>query len=114
MVNTIPKNEVLKDKELDRVTGGNRFETLCDSKFLYDYGLVSDWHGEFHMTFNWISDSAEIDDGWKKAGITSVTTFVGYNEYFLGGKKLSRGEAYDIVREKFKRIHHEYYGHTCG
>lgn len=104
--------EKMSDEQLEQVAGGNRFETLCDSKFLYDYGLVSDWHGEFHMTFNWISDSAEIDDGWKKAGIISVTSFVNPNKYILNGKSLTRDEAYRHVRANFKRIHNEYYGHT--
>ena len=78
---TLEELKKLNDEQLEQVAGGNRFETLCDSKFLYDYGLVSDWHGEFHVTFNWISDSAEIDDGWKKAGIISVTSFVNPNKY---------------------------------
>ena len=104
--------EKMSDEQLEQVAGGNRFETLCDSKFLYDFGLVSDWHGEFHMTFNWISDSTEIDDGWRKAGIISVTSFVNPNRYILNGKNLTRDEAYKHVRANFKRVHNEYYGHT--
>lgn len=112
MTNEILKDEILKEEQLDKISGGDRAETLCDSKFLYDYGLVKDWHGEFHQFFNWKSDSAEIDDGWKKAGIICVTSFFEYNKYILNGKELNRHEAYDVVREKFKRIHEEYRGHT--
>ena len=105
-------NEILKIEELDCVSGGDRAETLCDSKFLYDYGLVKDWHGDLHQLFNWKSDSAEIDDAWKKAGIISVTSFFEYNKYILDGKELTRHEAYDVVRSKFKRIHNEYLGNN--
>ena len=51
---TLEELEKLNDEQLKQVAGGNRFETLCDSKFLYDYGIVSDRHGDFRMGFTWI------------------------------------------------------------
>lgn len=102
----------MSEEQLKQVAGGNCDQTANDSKFPNDYRVVSDWHGEFHQLFNWKSDSAEIDDGWRKAGIISVTSFVNPNKYILNGKPLTRDEAYRHVRENFKRVHNEYYGHT--
>ena len=56
--------------------------------------------------FSWKSKSAEVDAGWAKAGITCVTVPMGSNRYFAGDKEISRGEAFDIVKSKFKRLHH--------
>lgn len=97
-------DEMLSDEELDGVAGGNIGQTTVDSKFLYEHGLVDDWHGEFHMLFNWKSDSAEVDAGWSKAGITCVTKPGGANLYFMGGKEISRDEAYNHVKANFNQI----------
>ena len=49
----ILKDEVLSDEELDGVAGGNCRHTANDSKLLYDYGLIDDWHGSLHTAFHW-------------------------------------------------------------
>ena len=100
--------EQLSDEELEQVSGGSIGQTTSDSKFLYDYGLVDDYHGNFHSTFHWLSDSAAVDGGWSKAGITCVTAPWGDNQYFMNGKEITRDEAYDVVRANFTRIHNVY------
>ena len=37
-------DEMMSDDELDGVAGGNVGQTVVDSDFLYDYGLVDDYH----------------------------------------------------------------------
>jgi len=98
--------EQLSDEDLDNVAGGTIGETAKDSEILYDYGLVKEWHTSLHMIFHWESGSAEVDDGWSKAGITCVTKPFSNNKYFKDGKQISRDEAMNIVKSKFKRIHH--------
>ena len=94
----------MSDDELDQVAGGNIVGTGDDSKFLYDYGLVDDWHGKLHTFFNWKSDSAAVDGGWSKAGITCVTKPAGSNQYFKDGKEISRDEAVAHVKANFSKI----------
>ena len=99
--------ELLSDDELDQVAGGTIGQTAGDSKILYDYGLMDRHYGLIPvMTVYWKSKSAEVDSGWAKAGITCVTKPFGNNQYFLDGKEISRGEAYDHLKANFKRLHH--------
>jgi hypothetical protein len=91
----------LTDEELEKVAGGNVVKTALDSVLLYAYGLVDDYHGEFHTTFNWKSDSAIVDDGWRKAGITCVTNPLDTNQYFINGKELSAVPLLDLTDNKY-------------
>ena len=97
-------NAAMSDEELDQVAGGNVGQTVVDSRLLYDYGLVDDWHGDFHMTFHWKSDSAAVDAGWSKAGITCVTKAWGDNQYFMGGKEITHVQAVAHVKANFQKI----------
>ena len=97
-------NAAMSDEELDQVAGGTVVQTVDDSKLLYDYGLVDDWNGKAHTLFNWKSDSAIVDGGWSKAGITCVTKFDKMNKYFMGGKEITRDEAFAHVKANFSKI----------
>ena len=97
--------EQLTDDELDEVAGGTIGQTAGDSKILYDYGMMDRHYGTIPVMFYWKSKSAEVDAGWAKAGITCVTKPFGSNQYFLNGKEISRGEAYDHLKANFKRLH---------
>jgi len=96
--------EKMSDEELDQVAGGYIGETASDSKFLYEYGLVDDWHGDLYVAFHWEKTSSEVDSGWSKSGITCVTKPFGGNDYWLNGKKITRDEAYDIVKKNFSKV----------
>ncbi len=104
------QEEILSDEELEKISGGDIGDTSDDSKFLYEYGLVDTWHRELHTIFFWKSDSAAVDAGWAKAGITCVTnpTPLSYNKYFKDGKEISRSDAYKFVKENFKKIRDAY------
>ena len=97
--------EKLTDEELEQVAGGTIRQTAGDSKILYDYGLMDRHYGTIPVMFYWKSKSAEVDAGWARAGITCVTKPLGNNQYFLNGKEISRGQAYDHLKANFKRIH---------
>ena len=98
--------EKLDDEQLEQVAGGTIGQTAGDSKILYDYGLMDRHYGTIPVMFYWKSKSAEVDAGWAKAGITCVTAPFGSNKYFLNGKEISRGQAYDHLKANFKRLHH--------
>ena len=99
-------NAMMSDDELNQVAGGTINQTVMDSQFLYDYGLVDDWHGNFHTAFHWLSDSAAVDAGWAKAGITCVTKVdsLSSNLYFKDGKEITHVEAIAHVKANFKKI----------
>ena len=98
--------EKLSDEELDNVAGSSLAETARDSKILYDHGLMDDYsYSDFSIIGIWLKRSAQVDAGWAKAGITSVTKPFGGNKYFKDGKEISRDDAIKIVKSKFKRIH---------
>ena len=100
-------NAAMSDDELDQVAGGTVGQTVVDSGFLYDHGLVNEYHGNTHTFFNWKSASAEVDAGWAKAGITCVTKFGVFgesNEYFMGGKEITHDEAVAHVKANFSKI----------
>lgn len=96
--------EKLSDDELEQVAGGNDGWTAVDSTILYAYGLVDDYHGYFHTGLHWKSDSAAVDSGWAKAGITSVTKPWGDNQYFMGGEEITRDQAITHLKANFKQI----------
>ena len=97
--------ELMSDEELESVAGGSVGQTSNDSKILYDYGLMNKYYGTVSTMFYWGSKSAEVDEGWSKAGITCVTKPFADNLYFINGKEISRGEAYNHLKENFKRLH---------
>lgn len=97
-------DEVISDEELDGVAGGSVHSTAADSEFLYEHGLVDDWHGELTTLFHWESYSAAVDAGWAKAGITCVTKPWGDNLYFKDGKEISRDEARNHVKNSFQKV----------
>ena len=97
-------NAAMSDEELDQVAGGGMPETSEDSKLLYERGLVDDWHGNEHTMFHWNSDSAAVDAGWSKVGITCVTKPFADNLYFKDGQQISRYEAHKYLKENFKQV----------
>lgn len=44
----------------------------------------------------------EVFKAWQKAGIMVITKPIGGNVYELNGKKISRGQALDYLKENFK------------
>lgn len=108
MAEEILKDEIMSDEKLEQVAGGNMGQTSYDSELLYAYGLLDDYHGLLHMNFHWKSDSAEVDAGWRKAGITCVSKpgskRNGSNQYFLNGKEITHNEAIDYLKANFKQI----------
>ena len=82
-------NAAMNDDELDKVAGGFSGDTARDSQFLYEHGLVDSYSGNgLSILLRWNSESAAVDAGWSKAGITCVTKPCKENLYFKDGKKL--------------------------
>ena len=97
--------EMMSDNELEQVVGGNIGQTSYDSKVLYDHGLMDTWYGNDGLVFGWKSKSAAVDEGWSRAGITCYTSPFCPNRYWVSGREISRQQAFDIVKSKFKKIH---------
>ena len=94
----------LRDEELEQVAGGDFGETSSDSRLLYEHGLMNDWQNIFQVILHWVPYSKEVDEGWSRAGITCVTKPLGYNKYFAGSREITRDEAINIVKSKFKKV----------
>ena len=90
-------DEVMSDEELDNVAGGGTRQTSGDEDFLAAMGYMKGGSGTDYL-FGWKGNSAAVDDGWSKAGVTSVTKFgCPDNLYFIGGKQVKRKEAFSHV-----------------
>ena len=96
----ILQDELLSDEELENVSGGGRVQTSYDSYFLKRLGYMDETYETLIGT--WVSGSKAIDAGWAKVGITSVTHYSDWNEYFDKdtGNKLSRREAYTLALKR--------------
>ena len=87
----------ITEKELNMVNGGFIDETAYDSWALYDHKYMEHSFSIAQMAFNWIKDSAKVDEGWAKAGITSVTRPFSANKYFKDGKEISEDMAWYMI-----------------
>ena len=85
------------DNELNMVAGGTPYETAIDSQALCFKGFMDEQFTEWDLVFNWCTDSAKVDAGWAKAGITSVTRPWNYNRYYYKGKRISRDDAMKLI-----------------
>ena len=47
--------------------------------------------------FHWLSDSAEVDAGWAKAGIVCVSRPIYENKYYKDKKEITREQAYKMA-----------------
>ena len=85
------------DNELNMVAGGDIYITAVDSQALYYKGYMDEQFDSWDLTFNWCTDSAKVDKGWAKAGITSVTKPFSTNRYYYKGKRISRDTAMKLI-----------------
>ena len=98
-------NAAMSDDELDNVAGGFSGDTARDSQFLYEHGLVDDYSANgLSILLKWNSESAAVDAGWSKAGITCVTKPCKDNLYFKDGKQITHDEAIAHVQANFQKI----------
>ena len=90
-------DEIMIDDELDQVTGGGTGQCQGDNNFLANIGIIERQDGSLsNIMFHWDSFSKIIDAGWAKVGVTCCTVFgaVYDNKYWIGGKEVSRKEAF--------------------
>ena len=99
MANEILKDEILKDEQLDRVTGSSCYETANDSRFLnillQGRTKQCNRYGANKILFSLGMKLGEIDDAWESVGIKAKLNYsTGSNKYYLGGKEISNNEAW--------------------
>ena len=90
-------SEVLSDEELEKISGGDYWQSVGDSEFLNKLGYT-------HNTFCFdvysddeiLNDSA-IEKAWASAGVTFKTGGFSDNEYYMGDKQISRKDAFRHV-----------------
>ena len=104
MAKEILKDEILSAEQLDAVAGGNIGQTAEDSKILYEYGRIDDWHGNITTIFNWSDYSAKVREGWKKFGIRCETNAGGNNHYYYGFTQISRNKAIEFLKLKYEKV----------
>ena len=92
-------SEKLEDEELEQVAGGNQFQMEDDINRFKSLGVLSDGvdkHDKdaIRKAFAAYGIKAEPHGGWLGAD----------NEYYLGGRKISRREAWEEVRFQAKNF----------
>ena len=100
MTEKILKDEVLNDDELEQVSGGGERQDRGDSDFLNQLGYKHE-----RKYYNW--GDAEylhtelIEQAWAAAGVKAILDESIYsNEYYIGGKQVSRKDAFIHVMKK--------------
>ena len=108
MTNEIFMNEMMSDEQLDQVAGGTYFETLIDSKTLYEYGFVKKYVVEDTSIKTWLDIGNTVTEAWSKIGITCKFNGSTANEYSIVNgdsvTKISRNEAIKYLEENFKKV----------
>jgi hypothetical protein len=85
----------LMDNELKTVAGGDVRDIIDDSVSLYNAGYMGEkYDSVLYIITHWDHCSSTTDEGWKRAGITSVSSFDLFSEYYLNGEKITKEEAY--------------------
>ena len=105
------EDELMSDEELDKVAGGDWRQTCDDSHMLYHFGLCRDCYSEksiANQTISYFQSStladADVQAGWKKAGVDFVPSFGGTNKYSINGVEVSRDEAHLHVYKMFGEV----------
>ena len=89
--------EKIMEKELNMVTGGNFEETSLDSQALCFEGFMDEQFDVSDLVFHWLRDSAKVDTGWAKAGITCVTCPFYSNRYYVNNRRITRDTAMRMI-----------------
>lgn len=94
-------DEKLTEDELNQVVGGGTMQTCGDNDFLQKFGY-SHYEGHYPWNVSWKKASTSVDKGWSEAGVTCCTVFgCGDNKYWIGGKQVTRKEAFaHVLRQK--------------
>ena len=105
MAKEILKDEILKDEELDNVAGGTYLESASDAKKFKELG-VKIYDNEiagvpvlFHDEF------VKLRGAFQQYGVTIKDNggLIDANEYFIGGKLVSRDDAWKHIEAQFNK-----------
>jgi hypothetical protein len=88
------------DNELNRVVGGDGYETAFDSIALFGKGYLDKPFCQWDLITHWVTNSGKVDAAWAQAGVNCVTCFFAKNRYYNGrGERISRDEAVRLLGE---------------
>ena len=106
MTKEILKEEILTEKQLDTVAGGNLHELQMDANFLHDLGRISPMTFPQDLTPHYgseedIKNIEAVQRAWAKFGISVVNNKNGFNEYYNSkGEDIGRQKAIQTVIKK--------------
>ena len=94
--------EILSDEELEHVSGGGPNQTAGDSDFLNKLGYTHDTYQFDIDDYEGRINTSDIEKAWASAGVTckAARTVFYDNEYWIGGQKVSRKDAFRHVMRK--------------
>ena len=88
----------IMENELNTATGGSMYQTSVDSQALHFKGFMDEEFSFTDLLFHWCTDSAKVDAGWAKAGITCVSDpWDSNNRYYRSNKRISRRTALKTI-----------------
>ena len=88
-------DEVMSDEELDKIAGGNKTQSLEDSRFLNSLNGSCPRYHEIDFHYHNPDFYRNIAAGWKSVGITFYPKekLSKSNRYYLDGKRITQEEA---------------------
>ena len=101
----ILKDEILTEEQLDNVAGGTYIESADDAKKFKELGVKiydNDIAGVPVLTHD---EFVKLRGAFEKYGVTVKDKggLVNANEYYMGGKKVSRDDAWKHINAQFSK-----------
>ena len=97
--------EMLSDDELDAVAGGTYLESAGDAKNFKEIGVKVFEHDILGVPVLQHEQFVKLREAFNKFGVTVKDNggIINANEYFIGGQKVSRDDAWKHINAQVKK-----------
>ncbi len=103
MAKEILKDEILKDEQLEQVAGGTYLESADDAVRFNDLGIKIYDNDIAGVPVLMHEEFVKLRETFNKYGVTIKDSggLVNDNKYFIGGKEVSREDAWKHISSQF-------------
>ena len=101
----ILKDEILSDYQLDGVAGGTYLESADDAKKFQERGIKIYEHDIIGVPVLMHNEFVKLRDTFSQYGVTIKDSggLINENKYYIGGKEVSRDDAWKHINAQFDK-----------